>query len=315
MNKKILTPEKELILRKRNEEFQLRYFGHYTILPKDILLNDKDKHIHLDAYVGVIQYFDWLAIESETGAGFSPILYKLESCKKRYKNKKIFDFLKRKITYLRLLHDELRYLLERYNWKKLPSAVNVFLSKFEDFISTSCEILLIIVDITLKSTRKYKNNIDKYADMVDVLDKYNISEIFKTINHYLYISLLVCLRNSIVHKPNLIRYNGLKSQKPSITFTNIKYKNKRKDNDRLHKVISHYYNGLRSQIKKIPNQGIKISDIRSEFKGFTYVFFLNKKCNVDIKKWKISYSNKMIHLVDKVQNMLFAETRVLLEKL
>ncbi len=308
MVKRRSTLEKELKLLNAKINIPKMFFGHFTILPKDILI-DKRHINHLDAYIGQIHYFNWLKAEHPTGAGLAPILYLLEQCKKKYNDKRVFNLLKRKTTYIKLLNEELEYLSKRYIWKKLPGCFEIFISKFENFITMSCEILLVLINLyELKKLKRKYPKFNKFESLIKDLENEDISQYFKSINHYLYMSLLVYIRNKIVHNPRHIKYTKLKSQNPHISLKNINEKHIQ----RLHDVVQDYFK-LYCKGKKITGMIVSVPDLR--FKGFFYRFKLNKKHNVDIDNLIISYESDLLSLAKEINGKIFLIERDVLNSM
>ncbi len=283
--------------------------GYYIDLPKDILKNGGGQN-HLDAYFGQIKHFNWLSQESDFGSGFAPILSLLEKCKQKLGNKKLFDLLKRKTTYINLLYEELKYLEERYDWKKLPGCREIYLSKFEDFISTSCEILLMILNLyeNNKMKKSKKKKFDKFEALLNEVEIQNISNYTPSINYILKMSLLIYLRNMIVHKPSKLNYSQFNKQNPylGVVISEKAYSKK------LFLVIEDFFK-LHYTGKKTPNKKIKVIDGR--FPYFMYEFELTKKSRVNENKIKLHYKNTIIDTAKQIYGTLFILEKDVLNKM
>jgi len=309
MEKK-LSPEKELKILKTKIGMGMFLMGHYVQLPKNIIKGEKEGQNHLDSYFGQIKHFDRLSEESAYGSGFSPILDLLEKCKTKLGNKRLFDLLKRKTAYINLLYDELMYLEKRYEWKNLFGCDQIYLSKFETFITLSCEVLLILLNLyeNKKLKKKKKKRFEKFESLLKEVEIENVSNYTPSINYILKMSLLIYLRNMMVHKPSKISFKEMKKQKPKIRVEITGEKHSRKLFLVVEDFFKRYYHG-----KKPINEEIVLRDPR--FQNFTYRFKLNKKANVSESSTKIYYDGLVLVAAKDIRGTLFILEKDILKKM
>jgi len=182
--------------------FSFGCLGHYTVLNPNIL-KKKNTHESLDSFVGLFNWFDFYKNSLEHGAGYSPVLFRIDKCQNKL-SKSMLNFLKRKTAYNHLLLQEMKYISSRFIWKKIPPCKELFLSKFEDYISNSGELLLILLSLYDKKYKEFKDIVTKLSKQDSSTAKW-----LKSINTQLYMSLLIHLRNKIVHNPKQIKYSKL----------------------------------------------------------------------------------------------------------
>jgi len=308
--KKKLTPEEELKILKTKIGMGMFLMGHYVQLPVNIIKDKKEGQNHLDSYFGQIKHFNWLSEESAYGSGFSPILDLLEKCKSKLGNKRLFDLLKRKTTYINLLYDELVYLEKRYDWKRLIGCEQIYLSKFETFITLCCEVLLILLNIyeNKKLKKIKKKRFGKFESLLKEVEIENVSNYTSSINYILKMSLLIYLRNMMVHNPSKIFFKELKKQAPKLRVEINRDKYSKKMFLVVDNAFKLFYNG-----KKHINKEITLIDPR--FSNFTFKFKLNKKANVDENSIKVYYDDFILKTAKDIRGSLFILEKDILKKM
>jgi len=279
------------------------HFHHYTFINPAVLQN-KREHNDLDSYLGVIYRYNLEHTIIQNGRGWAPILYRIQKCEeKKIFSHQLSNLLIRKVTYIKLSSVEMKYLLDRYNWKKLPECKDIFISKFEDIISTSFELLLLILN---NLDTKYKN----FNCIIDQLPKEKNNLVLHSENTYIYLSLLMYLRHKIVHDPTKIIYTKLGTKKPMISLKDIHILDK--ETKEMIEVIKRYFNNFYIENKKA-NQKI----ILHEFiiKNLEYSFKLNKNKEINEETISIKYNQEIMKTTEDILGELFIIEREILNKI
>ena len=179
--------------------------------------------------------------------------------------------------------------------------------KFEDFITSSCQFLMALVNLyeRKKLGRESPEFVD-FQQLITKLESENLSFLFKTINHYLDTSLLVQLRNNIVHHPEKIKYFWGRGQDPMIYL-----EWKPPVNPKLYDVVQDMHKNAYIG-KKQAGMEIFISDIRKEFRAYSYRYNLTRKHTVNPHSLHVYYKSNILKVVKNTGNNLYLASKEIL---
>ncbi|HUS98927.1 MAG TPA: hypothetical protein VMY59_01240 [Candidatus Thermoplasmatota archaeon] len=124
--------------------------------------------------------------------------------------KQFLDMLSRRIKFLQTSIWELRYLLDRYLWNQLSGIFDIYISRFEQCICLQTEIIQQTFEFYTKNKKTYSGvEVNNFSDIGKfLLDKNNGLPTYHliSINDTVLLSILLFIRNSIVHGHREIEY-------------------------------------------------------------------------------------------------------------
>jgi len=144
--------------------------------------------------------------------------------KKMPAEKPFLETLHRRLRYSYVISKQLGYLTERYKWNEAPELFDYYISLFEQNVCMMCEILQLTLNFYTLKKKNYSGPIvidfkdidDFLLDPNNGLPKYhNI-----TINDSLFLSILMYIRNFVVHGKREISYQP-NDNKPLILIHKI----------------------------------------------------------------------------------------------
>lgn len=277
----------------------------YAKFPKPPIVKENLSIHSLDFYYSLFSWYDWNNTSNQFGANFTPVKYRIDELRKIGISNNLLDSIERRTFYLNVQHMELEYILERYQWEKIPTAYNFFLSRFENNITMICELYLLTIDLYQKNSYpdEWKEKLQTFKEVFDFFknSKY-ISSFYKPnyLNPMMEYTMYIFIRNSMVHNPLELEYKN-NNQNPLLSVKNIEYKRRYGDwNKYLDNLFSQYTG------RKIPKDSIFIIDKR--FPYYQFNIKLTNKCKINYQDTIIGleipmldYSNMMINELFRLQ--------------
>jgi len=271
-----------------NQKPKPRYVYPRTFCNDNIFIKP-DWASRFDYTWGFIQHYTWYKDEN---------IHRIEELIKLLPREK--DFLEtiiRRIKSIDVIREELKALQERYNWNKLPGIYDFYLSRFEQAICQFSELIMYAIQFYIRNKQSYKGQqVERFEDIGEFLIDSNNglpNHYHKAINDTALLSILLFIRNSLVHDFKDLRYvqNG---QSPIIESNNIPPRKRYGVMRTLYPdyLLNIYYRG-----RKKPQSFIKLSDPRFYL---IIELWLTKKCTVGYDKTRISFSTKTYELVDRL---------------
>jgi len=212
--------------------------------------------------------------------------------------KEFLETLTRRIKYFQSLNWELNYLSERYDWNKFDGVQEVFICRFEHFICYITESIMYVLQFYTRNKKSYNGiTIDKFEDIGKFfVDNNNGLPAYhnKSINDSALLSILLFIRNSLVHRYKDIQYKTNK-QNPIIESPNIPPKKRYGVIPRL------YVDDIFSQYtgKKIPCNFVSSPFNDNRFYLQTTIK-LNKQCTIDYDETIMSFSVETLELTNRL---------------
>ena len=135
--------------------------------------------------------------------------------------------LSNRAKYFNVLKEELEYLSQRYDWKKIEGIYNVYIHLFEHCICQITEWSMYVLQFYIRNRKNYNGiEMKKFEDIgTFIIDKNNglPPHYRETINHSALLSILLFIRNSLVHDYRNLVYKQ-NNQNPIIESNNIPQK-------------------------------------------------------------------------------------------
>lgn len=201
----------ETIIFDRHFSAKMLSFGyHLNPIPPELLKEPIKSH-SLDSYYGVIDFYGWNKTKIEDGLDFAHIFYLMEKIRSKYPQEdEVLSRIYRKNAYLILIDMEATYLVERYDWSKKTDIREIFLAKFENFVTSSIEQIITSINLYERIIlNRSKIEVNNFTDVIVFLNKghlpsYENGKIFNTT----YILIYIYVRNCLVHDFSGIKYVG-----------------------------------------------------------------------------------------------------------
>ncbi len=184
-------------------------FGyHLNPIPPEIL-KEPIKSYSLDSYYGLIDFYCWNKTEIENGLEFTHIFYLMDKIQSKYPQEdECLSRIRRKNAYLTLLSEEADYLVKRYDWNKVTDVEEIFFARFENFVTSSVELIIICINLYERIVlKRSKTKVINFTDIIDFLNKeYSPSYENRNIFRLTYIPIYIYVRNCFVHDFSGIKY-------------------------------------------------------------------------------------------------------------
>lgn len=284
-----------------------------SLIPENISLNERvDLTIKnlgiigngstLDSYYGHLVNFACHHLESRMGASFSPINYLITELKKKFpEDEQRLDVIKRRLIYLIQCHEEIEYIVQRYDPVKIELLDSWIECKVENYIRLAMETALLIVQYFLqKSGSKTRlNNFENLLDEWDENEPGYLGSLTLTMDSH----ILLSLRHAVVHSTK--RILSRRNNELIISF----------ENERVNTKFGLAYKYLRDAFElcepkpKMHNTWIIIRDVR--FEGVSINYYLGKKGTPCLERTSINFNLPMLKFIDDTESYLFILTKTL----
>ncbi|HLC58726.1 MAG TPA: hypothetical protein VJI68_02600 [Candidatus Nanoarchaeia archaeon] len=159
-------------------------------------IKNLNKKYNMDNYYGLLCDFAWNMESHKTGAGLTPINYVIDELIKKYPSDEIkLKVFKSRLNYLEQREEEINYLIEKYDFNRIPLMLDWLNNKFEDYAEGVINLLLIIVQyywdkIKLNKRISYENLANKVSEIHPALN---------SLNNTIELFIMVIIRHSIIH--------------------------------------------------------------------------------------------------------------------
>lgn len=215
--------------------------------------------------------------------------------------KLLLDTLSRRIKYFNSLNKKMKYFSERYNWNNFPEIYDVYLCHFEYYVSQVTEAIMYVLQFYTRNKKGYSGTEIKHFEDIGkffVGEHNSLPDYYaKSINDSALLSILLFIRNSLVHDYRNIQYIQ-NDQDPIVKSGNIPPKKRYGVLNQLYldHLLKFYVD------KKIPSETIEIPDPR---------FYLNVKlkltrnCTINYNETIISFSTNTLDFADRLAKKEF----------
>ena len=249
--------------------------------------------------------FTWGFIQRYSGFS-NENLPKITELKSVFSGEKQFlETLFRRIKYLHTLKWELEYLSERYIWNNLPEIFDIYICRFEQSICLLSEIIQQTLEFYTRNKKNYLGvKVYNFSDIGRFfLDTNNGLPTYHnlSINDSILLSILLFIRNSIVHGHRDIAYNQ-NGQNPIIISENIPHKER-------HGVLKQLYldGTFKHFLPQYKNSGGKmdpeafLSKRMADPKFYLNIQFkLTKSCTMDYEGTIISFTTDTYEFIKRL---------------
>jgi len=270
-------------------------------IPERILIKP-DHTYSLDKYDGLARFYRWSKIPVRDGGYLSSINHYLTELQSSYPlQSNRIDILLRKIAYLQLLQHEIKYISKRFKWDVIEEMRELFLSKFENYAVGAVECMIYAINTYETIFRRKSDDSVKIKRFEDILPflvdlkmiKDNKPKIFLEVLY----TLLINVRNCLVHRPNKVDYLN-NDQNPILYLQNVEKMYRKEMDDFIRYLFSNKYRG-RKDVKTYQNYD------DDEFSFVEIHFWITKKAKVDPSKSRISFRISILDLVSVIYMFLF----------
>lgn len=256
-----------------NEKLPLKNKTNLAL--KNLGLKEIDKSFNKDTYYGLLIDYGWnnrVYLNSEIDNLIK--LFPEDGDK--------LEVIKRRLAYLNYLDGEIKFIIDRYDFDRMPILIDWLTNKFERHATLIAELCLTIIEY-------YHNKSNKTSIRFEELIKYiyDIDQLFRYLNATVEGFIIITIRNEIVHA------GGYKierdSNKFSININEVEIKsNFGQLRDYVEDAFNLFYSG-----KKIHGKNILVNDLR--FPYINLIYRVSKKGTIVWDETKINIKFDLIN--------------------
>lgn len=261
---------------------------------KNLGLKQIEKIFNKDTYYGLVVDYGWnnkVPLNSEINKLIE--LYPDDADR--------LNALNRRLAYLNYLDGEIRYIIERYDFDRIPILTDWLTNKFERHATLTAELCLTIIEYYHNKPNKHSIRFEELIENI-----YDVDNIFKSINSTVDGFIIITIRNEIVHS------TGYKierdANKFSININDVKIKpNFGILEDYVKDVYDSFYSG-----KKVPMSDIFVKDPR--FPHINLIYHVSKTGTIVWNETKINIEFDLESYLKKSSGYLYILARTLFQK-
>jgi len=264
----------------------------------------------LDTADGWLSSYAWHKIESENGAGFSPVLFLISKARSLIPSETArLHTIERRIAQLETLVEELGYWRERYDWDELSLVYDVYLDKFETYCTRAVELAQLMAQLyyDVSSSANKQKRPQRFINFIDAMaplgDESPIE--FQSINFSLYMSAAIQVRNMVTHNLEL----GVEREGQDAILEIVIRRESRLGifNDYLKEIFSLYEGPKKSSGR------LRLIDPR--FREFLFDLRVSKNARLDTDASKVRFKATVNAFVKILEGELFRVSLVLFRRI
>ncbi len=278
---------------------------------KNLGLKEVKRGFNKDTYYGLLTDFAWHMQSDQNGAEFTPINHQITELIKIFPKDvdKLVTF-RRRLIYLKYLEDEIKYIVKRYDFNKIPIMFDWLNNKFEEYATLIAELSLIITEYHLLKSNRLNRRLHFEEVVKNIFD---IDDWFKSINVTIQMFIITTIRHAITHSTGYkinIKDQNFVIDLPEIDFSSNP--SPKIDFGIMKDYLKDVFNLFNTQPKKHGND-IILTDPRFPYVTFRYT--ISKSGSVNWNATKLILNLDLNSYLSMSSGNIFLLTRTIFGKL